>query len=66
MSVSHAELLAAVRTVDELLGIGDSIYTVRGRVNLDNWQGSTWGHPDVVRYGEAADVVKRALAEAPK
>lgn len=61
--VTHAQLLAALVTLNRLHNLGDAVYDVRERADLSNFAGSSWQHPDVVAYGEASAVVMRAIRQ---
>lgn len=54
-----ADLLAALRDIDQIHDLGDAIYAVRER-EAEGWDG-----PKVTRYSEAVEVVKRYLKANP-
>lgn len=65
MTVTHAELLAAIREVNELHNIGDAVYDVHERAfDHEPFDGSSWDHPRVLRYNAACDVIAKALKES--
>lgn len=43
--------------------IGDYVYDVRGSLPIDKHDGSSWEHPDVVRFGECCVILKEMAGE---
>lgn len=58
-----AELIAAIKTINELHPLGDAIYKVRESIDwtAEPFDGSSWDHPRVKRYSDAVESVKSAL-----
>lgn len=58
-----AELIAAIKTVNELHPLGDAIYQVRESIDwtAEPFDGRSWDHPRVKRYSDAVETVKAAL-----
>lgn len=59
------ELIEALRIVNKLNNLGDCVYQVRERVIElnDGFTGSSWGHPNVIAYGKAVEVINKAIAK---
>ena len=63
---THAELIAALRIVNEHLPLSDAIHQVRdsARVSDPDFEGSYWDHPSVLAYAFAVEVIEKALSES--
>lgn len=60
------ELKEAIKNLIDL-GIEDFVYTIRDNVDFDDLEDgeSSWDHPDVVRYGDSVEVLKKSLVGQP-
>ena len=65
--ISEMTALEVLREIDRIAPLGDRIYQVREAAIAKDpgWDpnASSWGHPEVVRYGELCTRVKVLIEE---
>ncbi len=61
------EVVHAIRVLLNVYHLEDMIYDVRENLELpSDFEGSTWEHPKVVRFGELVQVLKAAVEPTPE